>query len=534
MKKAINLETFAALGRQNNDQPPPSPPETPKPKVWNDWEPIHEQNYPQAGRDLYNSVARYTLAHSEKGSGKTYSCLDKVVKHCFEYTNALGIIVVRVRSQANKGGAWDKLQLQILPKWRKKKGLVHSKVMTDSQKNELIWIQNRQGGWSQVVLISAPYGVLLENTAPGYEPSIVFVDELTECDSPAYFTSLAAQLGRRPGIPGQAQQYLAACNPKGPSNWVYKKWFIESYNEDTGAWDPDFHAIFFPSKDNERNMPEGYFVHLAKVYRNDQISARRLISGEWIDRPSGDALLGGIYSVESHVRPLTEDGQAHPTARLLPLRKSAIIIGVDSGGAYHAFPFLQWAPVDGRMRWVVFDEIVLLRRKLSYGVIIPPLMKRLKFWLDLEEPKPNVISVSDESAFNQFRAGSGSYDVTEIQKVWNARRDEIGVPAIKIKPCPKFDGSVKARIRILQESLANDEFLVSASCKHTQQMLLMIESKKQKTGDYNDDLALTVQRSDHIHIFDAITYPMLLGTMFPSRLIPPADTGSMLVQIHAA
>lgn len=550
MATKINASKWAELGQINADAPPPEDKpadagDQPVAKRYSDWIPTDNPKYTPSGRDLFTAPEPYLLAHSEKGSGKTYACLDKLVNHCFEYDNALGIICVRVRSMANKGGAFDKLQTEILPEWRKKKGLEHTRVMQDSQKNELIWVKTRSGKWSQIVLISAPFGSILSGTLPGYEPSFVFVDELTETDSEVYFSGFAAQLKRRKSVPAPAHQYVAACNPKGPSNWVYKKWFEESFDAESGHWDTDFRNIRFNIADNQLNMHEGYVQHLRKVYRNKPIEAMRLIEGEWIDRPSGDALFGDLYSVADHVRPLTEDGKAHPTQRLLPSRKHPTVIGIDSGGSYHAFPFIQWLPVDGEMKWVVYDEIVLLRRKLSYKRIVPLVMRRLKFWKDMDPEFGGVLGVSDDSAFNQFRAGTGSFDVTQMTKEWRLyleqwqaeKGEPMGLEPITIRGAPKFAGSVAARVRLLQEALANNQILVSAGCKHTQKMLLLIESKKQpKDRPYDDDLALAVERSDHIHIFDAITYVMLMGQMYPARLSPPQKNSSIMISVsnHAA
>lgn len=121
----------------------------------------------------------------------TYGALTKLVKHCYLNENALALIVVTVRSMANKGGAWSKLQEMVLPAWRdgnrdrdgklldEGMGLHYTDVMFDSQHNEMIWIQNQYGGWCMVILVSAPHANQLRLRIRGYEPSFVFVDELT-------------------------------------------------------------------------------------------------------------------------------------------------------------------------------------------------------------------------------------------------------------------------------------------------------------------------------------------------------------------
>ena len=47
---------------------------------------------------------------------------------------------------------------------------------------------------------------------------------LTNLDTDDYFNAVVQQLGRRPGI-DSPMQYTAACNPDGPSHWVYKRFF---------------------------------------------------------------------------------------------------------------------------------------------------------------------------------------------------------------------------------------------------------------------------------------------------------------------
>src|SRR4051812_30999304 len=145
---------------------------------------------------LFFDEARYILSWSEKGSGKTVGSLHKLVKHCYDNRNALALILVRVKSMANKGGAWDKLQSWVLPEWQQGLGLNYTEVKMDPQHNEFIWIQNQYGGWSMCVVISAPHANQLRDRIRGYEPSFVFADEMTSMDSDIYFTSVAAQIGR--------------------------------------------------------------------------------------------------------------------------------------------------------------------------------------------------------------------------------------------------------------------------------------------------------------------------------------------------
>ena len=277
----LDPNVFEVLGKLVK---PPPPPEPVKNREW----------FPKltpAQEELYDAPEKYILCHAEKGPGKTYGALTKLVKHCYLNENALALIVVTVRSMANKGGAWSKLQEMVLPTWRdgnrdrdgnlldEGMGLHYTDVMFDSQHNEMIWIQNQFGGWCMVILVSAPHADQLRKRIRGYEPSFVFVDELTSCDSPIYFTSIAAQLGRRLYIDGP-QQYVAATNPDDPEHWVYKKWFVEPFNEETGEYDPDYKTIYFPIAENIGNLVVGYHEGLKNLYKHDPRSEERRVGKE--------------------------------------------------------------------------------------------------------------------------------------------------------------------------------------------------------------------------------------------------------------
>lgn len=533
----ISPDAFELLGQMIK---PPPPPEPVKNKEW----------FPRltpTQEDLYFAEEKYILAHAEKGSGKTIAVLHRLVKHCYLNENALALIVVSVRSMANKGGAWSKLQEMVLPTWRDGNrdregkllddgmGLHYTDVMYDSQHNELIWIQNQYGGYSMAILISAPHANQLRLRIRGYEPSFVFVDELTSCDSPIYFTSIAAQLGRRLYIEGP-QQYIAATNPDDPEHWVYKKFFIEPFNEETGEWDKNFRNIYFPIGENIDNLTEGYHEGLKNIYKHDPIEALRMVGGEWVARPSGDSLFKDIYNPQIHVRPLDDEGKPDSRKRLLMAPNYAMIIGIDPGGANNAFVFMQYLPVDGRYRWVIFDEIVTIRKKVDYRDLIPVVMRRIKWWRDTVQanPKDNPqIWISDNSAFNQFRAAQGSYDVLDFERIYEQNRVKIGLEELgKIKPCPKFNGSDIAQTQLGQRLLAGEEIIVSSGCPRTNRMFLQLDSKKQKEGEvFDPTAALTPRRSDHLHVWKAIAYPFLYSSLNPTALVPSPPSTQQLIRV---
>lgn len=528
----VDPEAFAKLGQWLG--PPPPPP--PLKKARSKWLP----NLTRAQRKLWDSVCRNILCHSEKFSGKSWGCLNKLVRHCFDNNNALAVIVVKEKSMATKGGAWDKLMEKVLPTWRdgnrdkdgnlvdEGMGLYFSEVKYDENHNPMVYIQNRHGGWSRVVLISAPHAGQIRARIRGYEASFVFFDELTSVDSDVYFTAINGQIGRVQGIP--LQQFVAACNPEGTSHWVYRVFFEEPLDKETGEWDEDFENIHFPSEENRVNVDERYFDDLEKTLRTDPVEADRMLRGIWRDRVAGDGLFADLFNVAIHVRPLTEDGKAHPEDGIMPDPENAIIMGVDPGAVYNVFSMGQLLPIDGRFKWVFFDEFCLFKQKISYPVIIPALMKRLAWWNEISGTHIPLVCISDDSAFNVFRPGQGTYDALDIQRVWELNRKRFGLDPLKIRPCPKFADSRTARVRILQTKLGQEEFVVSARCKHIRAMIEQQRSEPQKEGAiYDPDKAMKPLRCDHLHVFDATTYPMLAGATQPTLLIPTRHNSQSLI-----
>lgn len=534
----IDNEVFEWLGEQL-EPPPPPPPVTNK-----KWMPRQTP----AQRLLFLAKEKYILCWGPKGGAKTYGAMDKLIQHCYDNKNALALILVRVQNMAVKGGSWDKLISEVLPRWRdgnrtrdgKKTdeglGLHYSDVKFDANHCPFIWIQNRHGGWSMVTVMSCPHANQLRQRIRGVEPSIVFLDEATSCDTPEYFESVAAQLGRRPQVQG-VQQFIAATNPEDPDHWVYLKWFVEPFNPDTGEKDRNFRDIPFPAEDNRENLQEGYLEGLVSVYGKNATEAARMIGGEWVSAPSGEALFKDLFSVAVHVRPLDASFRPSTTEWLLPDPGYPMILGIDPGSVYNAFIFMQWLPMDGIFKWMYFDEVVLLRKRVKYPDLIPIVMRRIRFWRDAVGHEIPQVWISDDTAVNVYRAATGTFDALEIQKIYEINRAKYNLEPMRIRPCPKFQGSVEARLRIEQTALAQDEIIVSSRCTHVRQMYERLECERQKPGvAFDPKLATTPRRSDHLHVFDAASYPKLAAATRPTLLQPMrTSAGSSLISVsHAA
>lgn len=474
--------------------------------------------------EMFNSSALYILAYGERGTGKTYILGGhKLVRHLWENFNALAVCIVGIRSQATMGGVWHKLQTEIMPLWEDGIGMQVSGERQDSQKNLYIDVSNRYGGTSRVVLISVPYGAFIKDRIKGFEPSYIFVDELTNLDTPDYFDAVVQQLGRRPGI-DSPMQYTAACNPDGPSHWVYKRFFEQPYNK-KGEYNKDYFVRHLKIEDNLKHLPPGYYDRIMEAVSTDPIEEARMVRGEWIDRPAGAAIYKPYFIEAIHVR-------GDSKKRLIPSTKYPIICGWDPGSVNNAIIFMQNIIMGGKPMWLVFDEIVKINEHVPYTVLVPEIMRRMLFWNRTCEHEFKYVHISDNSAFNQYRAKTGSYDVTDIQRISQDRLDHFeGLESIRMKAAPKFSGSVEARVRLLVAKLQNEEFIMSGSCTHLKKMFFNLVSESQKKT-YDPSLGFKPRRSIYVHAHDALTYPIIYLDSGPGSIMANSSK-SEIMEINA-
>lgn len=493
---------------------PPS--DAPAPGIMQTWEP---PNLSDTQTRIYrDDRSKYILCTGERASGKSWIAVQKLVKHCYENFNALAIIIVGVKRQALEGGVWYRLETDILPMWKRNVGMQYTDTKTNSVKDTFCFVSNRYGGWSRILLLSMPVESFVSDRVKGMEPSLVLIDEAQALGSDDYFSKIVQQLGRRQMIQGN-QQYIATCNPDGPSHWLFRRFMELPVDPETGEHNPDYAIYHVPIGENIHNLPDGYYERVMEAVKSDSsgVEYRRMVLGEWIDRPSGAAIFRGYFSEPLHMR-----GEAAKGTRILPKPGYDIILGYDLGTANSAISFMQNIPTREKDLWVVFDEMVYTDAYIPYTLLVPGIMRRLAFWNTTCKTKFETVHVSDATAFNMYRATDGTYDSLEVERI--SRETQSAFPEvdiIKMIECPKFAGSVAARVKVTMKHLAQERLLLSASCGRTKEMFLNLESEKMKDGKYVPDLPFAPRRSKHLHIFDAMSYALLyfeLGQQAPMRL----------------
>lgn len=452
---------------------------------------------PIQGRAVKNS-AIYKLYYGERGSGKAIGALHELVEDMFINDNCLAYIVVKESGMASEGGAWHKLQNLVLPEWGRGIGLTYTSVTYDvNTKKPQIWIKNRFGGWSLITVTSLPVAHQVEVKIKGREPHSIFVDEADVLDNRTYFSSLLMQLGRDPGQTTPAK-LIFVCNPQGPSHWLYKLFFEEPVNQETGEWDSRYAHFHIPYSDNEKNMPENYYRdYVDPAVRHDPILQARLKRGEWVDRPEGNALFGAHFSEAIHIR-----GNEVRNEGLVPINGHPCILSYDPGAAHSVVYFQQIVPTLEKIYKLIFDEFDFVGVYKPYTQLVPILIERMIYWEKKMKSTFNWLHISDDSAFNQYRAKEGSFDVWDIEKISKKYVEERELDPrfiIRMKACPKGEFSREARVRMTMDDLLTQSLLISATCPRYKEMMFRLEEDQENRMNPK-------KKQRYGHNFDAGSY----------------------------
>jgi hypothetical protein len=402
-------------------------------------------------------------------------------------------------------------------------------------KKPYIWLTNRHGGWSMIMLASLPVAHQVEGKVRGREPDIIGVDEAQTLETDTYFTSLLMQLGRKKKKGGDPSKLIFCCNPEGPSHWIYKRFFEMPLNEETGAWDERYAHFHIPVSDNLVNLAPGYYEnYVLPAVKNDPIMKARLVDGEWVDRPEGDSLFDGAYS------DLFIVGDATKSEGLLPVPPHPMIVSYDLGGAHSSIHFKQIIPTLNKIYRLCIDELDFVGQYTPYAKSIPMVIERMRYWDGKMKFDFAWVHISDSSAFNMYRAEHGSYDVWDVEKISRDYVAKMDIPStvppeqreayrnryiIRMKECPKGEFSIEARVRLVTDALVSNSTMISATCRRTREMFMRLPH------DPKDRLK-PKPKSRYVHNFDSYSY----GDFYYStrRVEVPGSTSEIQPQYYSA
>jgi hypothetical protein len=516
---------------------------------------------------FYDETSTNIVGVGPKGTAKTYGFLHRIVRHCFEENNALALIIGVSQRIASEGAGYD-LVNAVLPTWRdgnrypnfltgkdgrivkdrQGKGVPHPRageLMDDGigleytewkldpvTKDRHLWIANRHGGWSKVLLVSIQHASEVKSKMYGIQPSLVYIEELMNCGGEEYYKFTKAQLNRRRGIQGP-QVWMASQNTESPKHWTYKLLYETCVVGSGGrVWknDPEKPGIrrnaswgvyYVWFRDNEHNLPAGYMDTLMEAFASDPILLDRMLKARWIDYPDGEALFKGNYKQAVHLHGSAKSGRG-----LVPSPEYPIVVGLDPGQVHTGISFLQSIPVGGSENlWPVFDELCWFGERIPYIRATRWLLEKMRYWNERVGEPFDYRFISGDDAVTVFQPNRGSTiarDIEEYSRQIIAENPDryAGLQPIRIIGCPKPPGSVAQRSALVMDLLDDDLLAVSAVCEwHDQMFLRLIRAK---------DAPMEPARGKYIHTFDSMSYPIyyqryvLKGLFTSSKNAKPA------------
>lgn len=460
------------------------------------------------------------LLVSSRFTGKSYACGYAAARHAYDFHGALVLICGKTKRQLLAGGLFDVLGSEILPTMQANiDGFKFVGPRTTLEKDVLFEITNRWGTKSLVQMMSVGSDSDLKRKVKGITASMLILDEVTLYDTPEVFEQLSNILGRRTSIPSVHQRLIATCNPASPDHWVAEYWSVLEEEKRQ----PGFSVVQFLPEDNPAPHVADYYERLKRTLARNPTQYARDIEGKWVAVPDGNAIFGQAWVPEHHVRGNVETGEV-----LQPRPGLPILVGWDPGDVSHGVTLLQEIPTRDKMIWIAFDELEFVSKKVSLDAVTDEVMRRMNFWCEEVDFDFSFSHISDKSAFDRFRAATGSFDHAVIEKRSIARLKDFPrlKNPIKMKPCPKPEGSVEAGSRLILDLLSREEMFVSARCKAVIKMFGSLTSRK-------DNPFAPDTRSPYKHIFDALRYPIFYTKCGGSAVIPNPmrDVQPQIIQI---
>lgn len=486
--------------------------------------------------DYYWDPSPYKLAHGERLTGKTTISIDDIIRHCYTYTGALAMIVVKMKAGAKGGGIWEQLLSEDidhrgepwgnLRKWKKEVGLQFTEEYGDDAKNKWVDIKTKDGGSSSIMLLSLNVAAQIKAKVRDFKPSRFHFEELQEAENEDYFDFPIQQLRRRASVPAEAQQYSATCNPpvKGEKSWQFETFFVHKPTNPRGGKEPDydpkgynpytkkkegwnkaFGVHHLPAADNRwAEDVEGYQRSIMQRCRNDPTEYDRMILGKWVAKIDGNSIFAHAYHPEIHLK-----GELNKSG-LMPIPGHHIIIGHDPGDANNAKAFLQRVPSGGRWFWRAFDCQTSFSQHVSYEDLIRELYERKVFWCKRMSHQFDFEHIGDKATQTHYNP-QGSYDYLEFERISKriikSNPKFEGMAPIRMKAPEKGDDSIGKRVRCVMNCLHGERLLVSALAPEVDDMFRFLMKSKDRSGN-EDDYKPLKTKTGHIHLFDAVSYPI--------------------------
>lgn len=503
--------------------------------------------------DAFNSYDRALLLSGPRLAGKTWVGEHKVIRHMWETPKARVGIFTKVLKNSKDAGIWKNLSQIIMPEWLNSgigdvtgrsiryltKGYddVPGPKVDGTTRTPFFRINNMHGGESECMLFSLDNDNEAEAKLKEREFSLLYFSELSNFMDRKVLSIGLLSL-RMPHLAYNQQQWIADTNPaeEGELSWIYETWWLEKnmtyeqycdrqkklgrpiMKEATFVhFQSGLRVIEFTPKENPKLKP-GQLEELESAYSYDPGLYARFMEGKWV-YGDGEASLHfkRFFKPNIHVVGKAESPDEDEWEIPVPSETCyELVTGWDTGDVNHAAVIMERRLINHylprtktnvkRAHFVILAELVSLNTELSLEEFTNSLMEIIE---ELEVFSRRTFDLSpaysDISAIERYSSTSDTFPAAEIRAASLGRIDVIGVPKAK--------GSVRVRVQLLQQLLAFNRIQVAAQCYHTLEML-----KKLKKG--KDRLNYVLQSDPNRHVFDAITYALLMECADELEAIP--------------
>lgn len=474
--------------------------------------------------EVFNSKARAQLVCGPRLSGKTWAVLHRIARHLWETPDAQVAMFARTLKAAKDEGTWSKIHRITLKEWiASGVGMKYTTKMANgtpgwkvdaNTRTPYCRVTNMYGGESQLKLFSLDNDNDIEDKIKEQAFSMIYFSELSAFGDRKVLVVSLPQL-RMENLRYDQHMWIADTNPAddGDASWIYQVFYREknqSYEQYLAerkgqrvmtekVWKTfygNLSLIEIRPEENQFLDPQ-QLDELKVSCAYDEGLYARYVEGKWV-YGDGDASrhFRGKFNQKLHVLGDISDTDESKHQTLVPSEHCIELpTGWDLGeGTNHAVAFIEKRMVGNLPYFYMLDEVVSVKEEVSIQDIVAEAVEKLTA---LEKVAGHPLGTercwSDRSSLERYNALADTYQHLEVL-AWSNGRFEL-------KGTPKGEGSVRARVRLLQRLLFQNRFLISAHCIHTIEMLKHLKKGKNE---------FVMEKDPHKHIFDAITYLILM------------------------
>lgn len=452
---------------------------------------------------VFNNFSRFLLLTGPRLSTKTAGGVHKIMRHCFDCNGAVVAMVSKTIKAAKSAGTWVDLTEFALPKWLESdigmKLTVPPKVSGDTRMT-YFRVSNRFGTESEVQLHSVEHDKEVETKFKNSRYTMFYFIEADAFKERNVFDTTVTQL-RSFIVPYDQMQWIGDTNPaeEGTAHWLYQLFYEykDRPNRDDPHFDEDFHRCFdrieFTLDDNPF-MPDKERNILKSTYRSNRNRYARYIDGKW-EADTGKQHFADSFDVNIHVL-----GDMRQREQIVPAETcKELIVGLDLGDINHSGHILDKIEVQEDEKspvlthFLVIDELVSTNLKITIREFIEAFMELVEKWEAFcQKNYKRQISFrtwSDNSAW-RFRAAAEANDALIVR--------ETSLGKLVPNAAPKYNYSVRHKVRIINQLLVDKRLFVSAQLTKTIAMFQLLRKGSSPT-EY-------VKQDEHKHPFDSLGY----------------------------